>query len=110
MLFWPDSVAKLFWALKPVSSQGCASTHSNRDSIPSTGLGRETSVFIRLLLKYVLPLLAPFYPKRAARVVTKILINESCQTGLYYDDGRRPMLGSALVCDPKFTDRVVAGK
>ena len=77
---------------------------------PSTGLGRETSVFIRLLLKYVLPLLAPFYPKRAARVVTKILINESCQTGLYYDDGRRPMLGSALICDPKFTDRVVAGK
>jgi hypothetical protein len=48
--------------------------------------------------------------KRAARVVTKILINKSCQTGLYYDDGRRPMLGSALVCDPKFTDRVVAGK
>ena len=61
-------------------------------------------------LKYVLPLLAPFYPKRAARVVTKILINKSCQTGLYYDDGRRPMLGSALICDPKFTDRVVAGK
>jgi hypothetical protein len=49
-------------------------------------------------------------PKRAAREVTKILINESCQTGLYYDDGRRPMLGSALVCDPKFTDCVVAGK
>jgi hypothetical protein len=82
---------------------------------PSTGLGRETSVFLRLFLKYVLPLLAPFMkycsnPKRAAREVTKILINESCQTGLYYDDGRRPMLGSALVCDPKFTDRVLAGK
>ena len=92
-------VAKLFWALKPVSSQGCASTHSNRALIQH-GLERETSVFIRLLLKYVLPLLAPFYPKRAARVVTKILINESCQTGRYYDDGRRPMLGSALVCDP----------
>jgi hypothetical protein len=58
---------------------------------PSTGLGRETSVFLRLLLKYVLPLLAPFMkywsnPKRAARMVTKILINESCQTGLYYDE------------------------
>ena len=110
MLFRPDSVAKLFWALKPVSSQGCASNTFEPGFNPSTGLGRETSVFIRLLLKYVLPLLAPFYPKRAARVVTKILINESCQTGLYYDDGRRPMLGSALVCDPKFTDCVVAGK
>jgi hypothetical protein len=41
-------------------------------------------------------------------VVTKILINASGQTGIYYDDGGHPMLGSALVRDPKFTDRVVA--
>jgi NAD(P)-dependent dehydrogenase (short-subunit alcohol dehydrogenase family) len=80
---------------------------------PSTGLGREANVFVRLLLKHILPLLAPFMkywsnPKRAARVVTKILINESGQTGIYYDDGGHPMLGSALVRDPKFTDRVVA--
>jgi hypothetical protein len=26
----------------------------------------------------------------------------------YYDEGGHPMLGSALVRDPKFTDRVVA--
>ena len=67
---------------------------------PSTGLGRETSVFIRLLLKYVLPLLAPFYPKRAARVVTKILINESCQTGLYYDDGSSATRSSRIASSP----------
>jgi hypothetical protein len=110
MLFRPDSVAKLFWALKPVSSQGCASTHSNRASIQAPASDARPASSYASWLKYVLPLLAPFYPKRAARVVTKILINESCQTGLYYDDGRRPMLGSALVCDPKFTDCVVAGK
>ena len=81
--------------------------------IPGTALGRDANVFIRLLLKYVLPLLAPFMkywsnPKRAARVVTKILFNESGQTGIYYDDGGHPMRGSALVRDPKFTARVVA--
>jgi hypothetical protein len=47
-------------------------------------------------------------PKRAARVAAKVLINASGQTGIYYDDGGHPMLGSALVRDPKFQDRVVA--
>jgi hypothetical protein len=30
------------------------------------------------------------------------------QTGVYYDEGGQPMLGSTLVRDPKFQDRVVA--
>jgi hypothetical protein len=47
-------------------------------------------------------------PKRAAREITKILINASGQTGVYYDEGGRPMRGSALVRDPTFQDRVVA--
>ena len=47
-------------------------------------------------------------PKRAARVGTRILLNESGQTGIYYDDGGLPMVGSPLGRDPKFTDRVVA--
>ncbi len=68
---------------------------------------------MRFLLKYVLPLLAPFMkywstPKRAGRVATKVLIDASGQTGIYYDEGGHPMLGSALVRDPKFQDRVVA--
>jgi hypothetical protein len=59
------------------------------------------------------PLLMPFEkvlstPKRAARMITKVLINASGQTGTYYDEGGHPMLGSALVRDPKFQDRVVA--
>jgi NAD(P)-dependent dehydrogenase (short-subunit alcohol dehydrogenase family) len=80
---------------------------------PNTGLARETPVFVRFLLNYVLPVLAPLMkywssPKRAARVAAKVLINASGQTGIYYDDGGHPMLGSALVRDPKFQDRVVA--
>ena len=63
--------------------------------------------------EYILPLLAPFIkywstPKRAARVATEVLIDASGETGIYYDEGGHPMLGSALVRDPKFQDRVVA--
>jgi NAD(P)-dependent dehydrogenase (short-subunit alcohol dehydrogenase family) len=81
--------------------------------IPNTGLGRGGNVFVRVLLNHILPLLAPFMkywsnPKRAARVATKVLMNASGQTGIYYDDGGRPTQGSALVRDPKFQDRVVA--
>ena len=47
-------------------------------------------------------------PKRAARVITKILLDESGATGIYYDEGGSPMLGSTLMRDPKFTSRVVA--
>jgi hypothetical protein len=36
------------------------------------------------------------------------LIDTSGQTGVYYDEGGQPMLGSAEVRDPKFQDRVVA--
>jgi hypothetical protein len=47
-------------------------------------------------------------PKRAARVIAKILIDTSNRTGVYYDEGGHPKQGSALVRDPKFQDRVVA--
>ena len=72
---------------------------------------------MRFLSKYIIPLLVPLLmpfmkflstPKRAARVITKVLIDASGQTGIYYDEGGHPMLGSALVRDPKFQDRVVA--
>ena len=72
---------------------------------------------MRFLQRFVIPFLVPLFmlffkilstPKRAARVITKILIDASGQTGVYYDEGGRPMLGSAFVRDPKFQDRVVA--
>ncbi len=80
---------------------------------PNTGLGREANVVLRVVATYILPLLAPHVkywstPQRAARVITKILINQSGQTGAYYDEGGHPMRGSTLVRDPAFTSRVVA--
>ena len=85
---------------------------------PTTGLGGgDVSASVRFVQRFVVPLLVPLLmpfikilstPKRAAREITKILINASGQTGLYYDEGGRPMRGSALVRDPTFQDRVVA--
>ena len=84
---------------------------------PATALARDANAFVRFLSKYIIPLLVPLLmpfikvlstPKRAARVLTKVLTDQSSQTGIYYDQGGYPMLGSALVRDPKFQDRVVA--
>lgn len=79
---------------------------------PTTGLARDANAFVRFLSKYLIPLLVPFMkflstPKRAARVITEILIDASGRTGVYYDERGHPMLSSALVRDPNFQDRVV---
>jgi NAD(P)-dependent dehydrogenase (short-subunit alcohol dehydrogenase family) len=84
---------------------------------PTTGLGgADLGVTMRLVQAYVIPLLVPLLmpflkilstPKRAARVLTQILLDPSDQTGIYYDEGGRPMQGSPLVQDHKFQDRVV---
>lgn len=49
---------------------------------PNTGLGRDANAFLRFLTKYIIPLFAPFVkywstPKRAARVITKVLVNKT---------------------------------
>jgi NAD(P)-dependent dehydrogenase (short-subunit alcohol dehydrogenase family) len=85
---------------------------------PTTGLGgADVGAFVSFLQTYIIPLLVPLLmpfirilstPKRAARVITKVLVDASGQTGVYYDEGGHPMLGSTLVRDPKFQDRVVA--
>ena len=80
---------------------------------PETGLGRDANAFLRVLSKYVLSLLAPHIkywstPKLAAPLITKVLLNQSGETGVYYDEKGKPMLGSAVVRDPNFQDRVVA--
>jgi NAD(P)-dependent dehydrogenase (short-subunit alcohol dehydrogenase family) len=85
---------------------------------PTTALGqRDAKAFVRVLSKYVVPLLVPLFmpfmkvlstPKRAARVITTALLNEPGASGIYYDERGRPMLGSTLVRDPNFQDRVVA--
>jgi NAD(P)-dependent dehydrogenase (short-subunit alcohol dehydrogenase family) len=80
---------------------------------PETGLGRDAPALLRFLSKYVLSLLAPHLkywstPKLAAPMITKVLLNESGESGEYYDEKGKPMLGSVLVRDVKFQDRVLA--
>jgi hypothetical protein len=85
---------------------------------PTTGLGAgDVGAFVRFLQTFLIPLLVqllmPFIkilrtPKRAARMITKVLIDASGQTGVYYDEGGHAMQGSALVGDPKFQDCVIA--
>ena len=80
---------------------------------PATSLSRDANVLLRALGKYVLSPLAPFIkywstPARAGKVVTNAVLNDSGETGVYYDEEGRPMLGSTLVRDPQFQDRVVA--
>lgn len=84
---------------------------------PATALGREAGPAARFLSNYIVPVLVPMLmpfvkvlstPKRAARVITKILTDTSGQTGIYYDERGHPMLASPLARDPNFQDRVVA--
>jgi NAD(P)-dependent dehydrogenase (short-subunit alcohol dehydrogenase family) len=85
---------------------------------PSTGLGgADAGALVRSIQRFVVPLLVPLLmpfvkilstPKRAARVITKILTDESRATGVYYDERGEPMAGSVQVRDPDFQDRVVA--
>ncbi len=80
---------------------------------PSTGLGRDANVVLRFLAKYVLGPLAPNIkywstPQLAARVITEILTDESNDTGMYFDEKGKRMLGSAQVRDPAFAGRIVA--
>lgn len=85
---------------------------------PSTGLGAsDAGAAVRFLQRFVVPIIVPLLmpfvkilstPKRAARVITKIMTDGSGRTGVYYDEGGHAMQGSALVRDPSFQDRVVA--
>jgi NAD(P)-dependent dehydrogenase (short-subunit alcohol dehydrogenase family) len=80
---------------------------------PGTGLGRDANPALRFLAKYVLAPLAPLIkywstPKRAARLLAGVLTSKSHQSGAYYDENGRPMLGSAQVRDAAFSDRFVA--
>ncbi len=85
---------------------------------PATSLGtRDANAFVRVLSRILVPLLVPLLmpfmkflstPKRAARMITRILIDDSGRTGVYFNERGEPMQGSALVQDPIFQDRVVA--
>ncbi len=76
-----------------------------------TALGGAPAV-VGFLFGQIMRFVPPFShyastPERAARVITRILV-ESEETGVYYDERGRPMRGSVLAHDPAFQDRVVS--
>jgi NAD(P)-dependent dehydrogenase (short-subunit alcohol dehydrogenase family) len=79
-----------------------------------TNLGGEsTNAIIRLIFGLIMATIPPFSkysstPKKSAKVIAKVLTDESGKTGVYFDEKGQPMLGSELVRDPKFQDLVVA--
>ena len=80
---------------------------------PGTNLGRDAPFILQLIMKYILPLVAPYLkywstPKLSARVGVKLLLNRGKTTGIYYSESGEPMLGSPAVRDAQFADKVVA--
>jgi NAD(P)-dependent dehydrogenase (short-subunit alcohol dehydrogenase family) len=79
---------------------------------PGSNLGRDMNPVVRGLSKAIAPIaqLMPHYttPRRAAKVIARILTSDSTATGTYFDENGDPMRGSKQVHDPAFQDRVVA--
>ena len=80
---------------------------------PGSDLGRDANAALRFVLKYVLSPIAPLIkywsnPQTAARVITKVLTDDSTGTGGYFDERGKPMRGSTQIQDPAFQDRYVA--
>lgn len=79
---------------------------------PGSNLGRDAGAVVLALSKALSPALAlmPHYttPRRAARVITRILTDPSTASGVYYDENGKPMQASAQVSDPAFSDRYIA--
>lgn len=79
-----------------------------------TNLGGESmNAIVRKVFGLIMATIPPFSnysstPGKSAKVITKVLIDQSSKTGIYYDEKGKPMLGSELSQDPKFQDLVVA--
>jgi len=64
--------------------------------------GEDTNAIIRFISGQIMAILPPFSkysstPEKSAKIITKILTDESGKSGVYYDEKGQPMLGSALV-------------
>jgi NAD(P)-dependent dehydrogenase (short-subunit alcohol dehydrogenase family) len=79
---------------------------------PTTNLGRDAHLALRILAKTVFALIVPLVkygttPRRAGRVLAGAVL-EPTATGVYFDERGKPMQPSARVRDPAFQDRVLA--
>jgi NAD(P)-dependent dehydrogenase (short-subunit alcohol dehydrogenase family) len=78
-----------------------------------TGLHANMNASRLIVLSLIARLMVPFVkvlstPKRAARVISRIMVEAPGKTGAYYDESGHPMQGSVLLRDAKFQERVVA--
>ena len=79
-----------------------------------TGLGAESvNAFVHFLFGQLMSIIPPFSkyastPKQSAKVIVKVLTDQSGKTGIYFDEKGQPMLGSELSRNPGFQERVVA--
>jgi NAD(P)-dependent dehydrogenase (short-subunit alcohol dehydrogenase family) len=79
---------------------------------PGSNLARDMNSAARAAGKAMSPIapLIPHFstPRRAARIIIKVLTDQSDATGIYYDENGKPMLASSQVRDAEFSDRYVA--
>ena len=79
---------------------------------PASNLGSDVPPAVHVVARVLSPALSllPHFstPKRAARVIARIVTDPSDATGIYYDENGRPMPGSTEVRDPAYTDRYIA--
>jgi NAD(P)-dependent dehydrogenase (short-subunit alcohol dehydrogenase family) len=79
---------------------------------PGSNLGRDMHPVLVAISKALAPVLQvmPHYttPKKAGRVIARVLTSQTAETGMYFDENGDPMRGSKQVHDPAFQDRVVA--
>lgn len=78
----------------------------------NTGLHDNMSPLFIAAARYLVPLLAHVIkvlstPRRAAKIITKIMTDQAFATGQYYDEGGHIMQGSVQVHDCQFQQRVV---
>ncbi|WP_222706592.1 SDR family NAD(P)-dependent oxidoreductase [Lacisediminihabitans profunda] len=79
---------------------------------PGSNLGRAMAPALVAVSKLVAPLLQvmPHYttPKKAAKVIARIVTSADSSTGVYFDENGSSMKGSKQVHDPAFQGRVVS--
>ena len=79
---------------------------------PASNLGSDVPPALHVVARALSPALAllPHFttPKRAAKVIVRVVTDTSDASGVYYDENGRPMPGSAQIQDPAFADRYVA--
>ena len=79
---------------------------------PASNLGSDVPPALHMLARVLSPALSllPHFttPKRAARVIVRIVTDPSDASGVYYDENGHPMSGSTQINDPAYADRYIA--